>query len=154
MKKLKDFILNYYVHLIFLVSGLGTFGSLYFSEIQGLVPCALCWYQRIFLYPIFFLTATSIGSNQPIPKRFLIALSVPGAIIGFYQWLTQMFPMPDAFVVCTGGVDCSKIDWTLSQIIPLDFLNFVTLPFLSFLAFLFIVLILLVVFKFQKPSKL
>lgn len=149
---LKDLILKYYVHFIFLVSGIGTFGSL-LGESQGLVPCALCWYQRIFLYPIFFLTATSLASEQPLPKRFLLALSIPGAIVGFYQWLTQMFPFPEAFVVCTGGVDCSKIDWTLGDLLQVDFLKFVTIPFLSFLAFTLISATLLLVFWFKRKSK-
>ena len=29
----------------------GIFGSLFYSEIAGYTPCALCWWQRVFLYP-------------------------------------------------------------------------------------------------------
>ena len=29
-----------------------TVGSLYFSEVMGYVPCNMCWYQRILMYPL------------------------------------------------------------------------------------------------------
>src|SRR3954451_12070065 len=29
-----------------------TLGSLYFSEVAHFVPCKLCWYQRIAMYPL------------------------------------------------------------------------------------------------------
>ena len=34
------------------VAGVATLGSLYFSEIADFVPCRLCWFQRILMYPI------------------------------------------------------------------------------------------------------
>ena len=34
------------------VAILATAGSLYFSEVAGFVPCTLCWYQRIAMYPL------------------------------------------------------------------------------------------------------
>ncbi|MGR5922655.1 disulfide bond formation protein B [Bacillus pacificus] len=37
------------------ISLIATCGSLYFSEILGFTPCNLCWYQRIFMYPLIFL---------------------------------------------------------------------------------------------------
>ena len=27
-------------------------GSLYFSEVANYVPCRLCWFQRIAMYPL------------------------------------------------------------------------------------------------------
>ena len=29
--------------------------SLYLSEIANFIPCKLCWYQRIIMYPLAFL---------------------------------------------------------------------------------------------------
>ena len=34
---------------------IATLGSLYFSEIKGYIPCTMCWYQRIFMYPIVLI---------------------------------------------------------------------------------------------------
>ena len=29
-----------------------TLGSLFFSEVMELPPCSLCWYQRLFMFPL------------------------------------------------------------------------------------------------------
>src|SRR4029079_16621504 len=36
----------------FVVASIATGGSLFLSEVAGFVPCELCWYQRIFMYPL------------------------------------------------------------------------------------------------------
>src|SRR4051812_43692595 len=41
--------------LAFLVAATATAGSLYFSEHAHFVPCNLCWYQRIAMYPLSLL---------------------------------------------------------------------------------------------------
>jgi disulfide bond formation protein DsbB len=30
-------------------------GSLFFSQVLGWLPCEMCWYQRIAMYPLVFL---------------------------------------------------------------------------------------------------
>jgi hypothetical protein len=40
------------VPLAWVVATVTTLGSLYFSEIADFVPCKLCWYQRICMYPL------------------------------------------------------------------------------------------------------
>ena len=37
---------------IWTVSLIATLGSLYFSEVRNYIPCEMCWYQRILMYPI------------------------------------------------------------------------------------------------------
>lgn len=34
-----------------MIALLATVGSLFFSEVMNLLPCALCWYQRIACQP-------------------------------------------------------------------------------------------------------
>ena len=41
---------------IWIVSVVATLGSLYFSEIRHYEPCKMCWFQRIFMYPIVIMT--------------------------------------------------------------------------------------------------
>ena len=38
--------------LAWLVAAGATAGSLYFSEIADFVPCRLCWFQRICMFPL------------------------------------------------------------------------------------------------------
>ena len=47
---------GYELWAAFVVSSVATGGSLFFSEIAGFVPCELCWYQRICMYPLSIIT--------------------------------------------------------------------------------------------------
>ena len=38
-----------------LIAIVATLGSLYFSEVRMFVPCVLCWYQRILMYPLVLI---------------------------------------------------------------------------------------------------
>ena len=40
------------LYLAWVVALIATLGSLYFSEVRGFVPCVLCWFQRIAMYPL------------------------------------------------------------------------------------------------------
>ena len=39
------------------IAAVATAGSLFFSEVMGLPPCILCWYQRICLFPLVVILA-------------------------------------------------------------------------------------------------
>lgn len=50
-------------HILFTawaISLIATSGSLYLSEIMKYEPCILCWYQRIFMYPLVIILAVAI----------------------------------------------------------------------------------------------
>ena len=47
---------GYELWAAFVVAAVATGGSLFFSEIAHFVPCELCWYQRICMYPLSILT--------------------------------------------------------------------------------------------------
>lgn len=135
MNKLLNWVSKNYLILIFVISAAATFGSLYFSEVLNLAPCAYCWYQRIFMYPLFIISAVTLAFNQMISKKIIAALAIPGLLFAVYHFVIQTFPDPNRFVPCIGGIDCSKIDWTLQQLINIDVFKYVTLPFLSIIAF-------------------
>ena len=40
-----------------------TAGSLYFSEVAGFEPCALCWYQRIAMYPLVLILGIAAAAR-------------------------------------------------------------------------------------------
>ncbi|MFA4970704.1 MAG: disulfide bond formation protein B [Sulfuritalea sp.] len=35
-----------------LIAAASTLGALFFGEVMQLPPCVLCWYQRIFMFPL------------------------------------------------------------------------------------------------------
>src|SRR5262245_22571678 len=56
LEAVRSAIWGYELWLVFVVSAIATGGSLFFSEIANFVPCELCWYQRICMYPLSIIT--------------------------------------------------------------------------------------------------
>ena len=125
MNKLKTLFLQNYMVLIFVITFAGMLGSLFFSEIYHLDPCKLCWYQRIFMYPVAIQSAVSVLFKAKIRKVYLFVLTFPGMFFALYQYYTQIAYGQSDVNVCGGDISCSFIDFS--------FLGFITIPFLSFL---------------------
>jgi disulfide bond formation protein DsbB len=80
---------GYELWAAFLVSAIATGGSLFFSEIAGFIPCELCWYQRICMYPLSIITlAAAIRSDFSV-ARYLLPLPIVGAGISVYHLLVE-----------------------------------------------------------------
>ena len=47
-----------------MVAAVATGGSLFFSEIAHFVPCELCWFQRICMYPLSITTLLIALAND------------------------------------------------------------------------------------------
>ena len=112
--------------LQFIISLAAIFGSLFFSEIMKFPPCHLCWYQRIFIYPVALIAFTGfiIGSKET--NKFLTPLAVLGLIFAIYHNLIY-YKIIEVIVPCTQSAPC-----TAQQ---LNLLGFITIPLLSLLAF-------------------
>ncbi|PIC82219.1 disulfide oxidoreductase [Sporosarcina sp. P1] len=124
------------------VALIATLGSLYFSEIKGYIPCTLCWYQRIFMYPIVL-----IGLIALIQKNISIAWTTAsfafiGGCISLYHYGLQKL----AFLQYSAP-ECSGASCTGAYI---NYLGFITIPFLALIAFAFIFIASLVILKQTK----
>lgn len=119
----------------FLVASIATLGSLFFSEVMQFVPCSMCWYQRIFMYPLVLIFLI----NLLYPDNKLFKYSFPIVIVGFffsvYHNLLMWKVIPESVVPCVQGVPCSTIylDW-----------GFITIPLLSLIAYSTILVLLLI----------
>ncbi|KKR76983.1 MAG: putative disulfide formation protein [Candidatus Levybacteria bacterium GW2011_GWA2_40_8] len=138
----KNLISKYLLPIIFLVSATATLGSLYFSEILKLPPCVLCWYQRIFMYPIAFISAIGIYKKDKNSVVYILALSLVGLTVAIYHNLLYYGILPESIQPCTLGVSC-----TTRQ---LDLLGFISIPLMSLAAFVLISLSSLLYIKMQK----
>jgi disulfide bond formation protein DsbB len=124
-------------YLVWLVAVTGLFGSLYFSEVEKLAPCSLCWWQRVLLYPFVAIYAVAILRKDKISAAYYgLPLSIIGMIIAFYQSLLQWGILKESTLTCsaTSPVSCGDVQF--------EWLGFITIPFMSFLAFSFITIML------------
>lgn len=76
-----------------IVAVVATSGSLFYSlGPWKLLPCRLCWYQRILMYPQIVVLGYGLLTRKPDIYRAVLALSLPGlAIAAYHSWL-QMSP--------------------------------------------------------------
>ena len=130
-----------YVFLAFLVSLIATLGSLFFSEIMNFIPCSLCWYQRIFMYPLVFIFLINLLFPDDKIFKYSFPLVFIGWIIAIYHNLLMFKIIPENLSPCVQGIPCS-VDY-------LNWFGFITIPLLSFFAYT-IILILLIISKKGK----
>ncbi|GAB6880392.1 disulfide oxidoreductase [Halorubrum gandharaense] len=89
------------------VAGVATAGSLYFSEVLGLVPCDLCWYQRIFMYPLVVVLGVAAIDGRTRVYRTALPLSLGGVAVSAYHTYIQLTPA----ATCTVDGACTAILW-------------------------------------------
>lgn len=118
------------LYLAWVVSLIAVGGSLYFSEALDFVPCKLCWFQRIFMYPLVILLGIASYKNERSAVPYALPLSIIGGSISLYHYAEQKIPGLANWLPCTAGVPCNQyyINW----------LGFVTIPFLALIAFILI----------------
>jgi len=125
--------------LCWIVASVSTLGSLFFSEVMELPPCALCWYQRVFMFPLVFIFLAGLF---PVDKN-IIKYALPLALIGwgfaFYHYLLYSGFIPENLQPCSQGVSCSET--------YLDLFGFLTIPMLSLISFSTIIVLLLVLMR-------
>lgn len=115
------------LYVAWLVSIIATLGSLYFSEIQSFIPCELCWYQRILMYPLVLTLGIATFQNDKSVKKYVLPISIIGGSISLFHYLEQKVPGFAEIKPCANGMPCSTeyINW----------LGFITIPFLALIAF-------------------
>jgi len=136
-----EFIKKNLAQLALAQAAVASLGSLYFSEVLKFPPCVLCWYQRIFMYPLVLILAVGIWKKDKNLAYFTLPLSITGAVIAFYHNLLYYNIIPQSQAPCTLGISCTTkfFEW----------FGFITIPLLSLSAFITITILML----FHRKSK-
>jgi disulfide bond formation protein DsbB len=108
------------------------------SEIMGFAPCVLCWYQRIFMFPLVFILAAGLFPFDPKVLRYALPLAAVGLLVAGFHLLLVAGVIPESLTPCRQGIPCSTVQ--------VEWLGFVTIPLLSFFAFLVINALLIVAY--------
>jgi disulfide bond formation protein DsbB len=115
------------VFCAWLIAAASTLGALFFGEVMRLPPCSLCWYQRIFMFPMALVLPFGLFPFDRNVVRSTLPLAVLGGLVAAFHVLLVAGVIPQRISPCTQGVPCSEnvIVW----------FGFVTIPLLSFVAF-------------------
>ncbi|HWO98207.1 MAG TPA: disulfide oxidoreductase [Bacillus sp. (in: firmicutes)] len=122
-----------------IVSFTAAMGSLFFSEILQYIPCELCWFQRIFMYPLVIILGISYAKKDYYVYKYVLPLSVIGSMISLYHYSIQKISFLGDRSISCGVVPCTGeyINW----------LGFITIPFLAFTAFILILICHVIIVK-------
>lgn len=117
-----------------LIAAIATLGALFFGEVMKVPTCALCWYQRIFMFPLVLILPVGLFPFDPRIVRYAIPLSLGGWAVALFHVLVVAGYIPENVQPCTQGVPCSEtyIQW----------FGFVTIPLLALVAFSLIIALL------------
>jgi len=142
---IENFFAKYGLLFAFITALVSMLASLFYSEIAGYTPCELCWYQRIVMYPQVLLLAIALYFKDKKIIKYLIALSIIGAVIALYHHLMQ--------IGAISSLSCSAVGYSIScvQIFVMRF-GYITLPLMAFTAFLQIIVLML--FSLKKDSNI
>ncbi len=124
------------IFICWIVASVSTLGSLFFSEIMEFPPCVLCWYQRIFMFPLVLIFLIGLFPFDKSIIKYALPLALAGWGFTFYHNLLYYGIIPESVQPCSQGVSCSEayIDW----------FGFLTIPMLSLISFSTLVALLFI----------
>jgi disulfide bond formation protein DsbB len=110
-----------------------TAGSLYLSEVAGYLPCTLCWYQRIAMYPL--VVVVGVAAWRRDRGVWLTALPLAGIGAAIAVWHVAIERNPGWGGVCDPTAPCS-LRWV-------EEFGFLTIPTMALIGFVAIGLLTL-----------
>jgi disulfide bond formation protein DsbB len=135
LREVRETLLGGELWAAWAVALVATLGSLYYSEIADFVPCRLCWFQRIAMYPLAILLL-GIAIRRDVRNGFWYAIWFPvlGLLVSLRHIYVEIHPESES-QACRAGVSCAT-KW-------IEELGYVTIPVLAGTAFATIIVLLL-----------
>lgn len=133
--RFRAFLLEQGLALAWAIAFTATLGSLYFSEVMGYIPCNLCWYQRIFMYPLTVVLGIAAVKKDFGIVKYALPTTLVGLTISIYHNVMIKTGWFSGGKAACGLVPCDaeNINW----------LGFITIPVLSLTAYVLITLLLI-----------
>lgn len=111
----------------FLIALTATLGALFIGEVLGQMPCTLCWYQRIAMFPLVPILGLSLWHGNGMARLYGLPLVLAGMVLA--AWHSGLYAglLPAPIVPCTeNGPSCSG---------PAQVILGLPIPYLSLAAF-------------------
>ncbi|HEY0827993.1 MAG TPA: disulfide oxidoreductase [Bacilli bacterium] len=138
------FILEHGLHICWVIAFIATIGSLYFSEIASYLPCKLCWYQRIMMYPLVIILGIAAAKKEYRTAQYVLPMTIIGGCISLYHYLMEKTTWIESSNTTCGPIPCDY-EW-------INWLGFITIPFLALTAFMLITILQLMIWKAAKRA--
>lgn len=139
------FIDKHYLKLGFLISLSATLFSLVYSEIVGFLPCYLCWFARIFMFPLVLIFGSAIWHKDRKVVKYVLPILVIGFFVSVYHNFGYYFGETGTLPCDASGVSCYQ------QIVS-EFGGYISVPMLSLTSVVALVTIVLVAHFYKKED--
>ena len=130
--------------LAFVVALVATAGSLYFSEVAHYVPCKLCWFQRVAMYPLVLLALPAFWHDRRA-ARYLLPLPLVGFAVAVWHILVELKVISETTSCSISAPGGCATKW-------IDEFGYITIPTLAATGFAVIAFLLaLGAFRAAEP---
>ncbi len=121
------------IWLAWIVALVATVGSLIYSEVIHFVPCRLCWFQRIAMYPLAVILLVGAIRREVVVKYYALPLAFIGLAISIYHNVVQFYPSLE-------GGSCDPVNPCSAR--SIEMFGFMDLPFMAGAGFIVIAVLL------------
>ena len=125
---------QYALWLAAIVTTVATLGSLYFSEVEHLRPCRLCWFQRTMMYPLAVVLVIAAVRRDRGVRPYALVLAGIGAVVSTYHYLIEWNVVHEGGA-CDPTNPCNALPFDRQY-------GFISLAFMALAGFAFVISIL------------
>ncbi len=129
------------IWLAWVVAAVATVGSLIYSEVIHFVPCRLCWFQRIAMYPLAFILLVGAIRREALVKYYALPLALAGLAISIYHNVIQFYPSLE-------GGSCDPLNPCSAR--SIEIFGFIDIPFMAGAGFILISVLLAFYVRTEK----
>lgn len=121
------------IWLAWAVALVATVGSLMYSELFDFVPCRLCWFQRIAMYPLAIILLVGGIRREAVVKFYALPIAFIGLAVSIYHNVVQLYPSLE-------GGSCDPLNPCSAR--SIEMFGFMDLPFMAGAGFIVIAVLL------------
>jgi disulfide bond formation protein DsbB len=140
-----DFIDKHVLILGFLISFFSAVFPLVYSEIIHFLPCYLCWWQRVFMFPLVLMFGVALWDKDRKVIRYALPLLCAGTLVSIYHNFFYYFGE-------NGNLPCDASGVSCYQHIVSEFGGYISIPMMALSAF-FALLTLLAIAHFYGKNR-
>ncbi len=135
-----------FIYISWLIAIVSIIGALFFSSVMDLAPCFLCWYQRVFIFPLGIVLAVGFLKNDNMVFWYSFPLALIGWGISVYHNFLYYHLIAQSIIPCSGGVSCTENQFEL--------FGFISIPLMALLSLTSILVLLILFVKKMKKGLL
>ena len=112
--------------LAFVIALAASLGALFIGEVLGRMPCTLCWYQRIAMFPLVVILGVAALRGDLAARLTAAPLALAGATVALWHSGLYAGLIPQAVAPCTkDGPSCTDAAAQTVAGLPLPYLSLV-----------------------------